>query len=70
MGSANCCKKPEEILIDEIKNNGEGDKVNPLDQDSYPQDTEYVLKANMNPEEENVPNQKLYEQEGSPRISK
>ena len=68
MGSANCCKKPEEILIDEIKNNGEGDKVNPLDQDSYPQDTEYVLKANMNPEEENVPNQKLYEQEGSPRI--
>ena len=68
MGSANCCKKPEEILIDEIKNNGEGDKVNPLDQDSYPQDTEYVVKANMNPEEENVPNQKLYEQEGSPRI--
>ena len=68
MGSANCCKKPEEILIDEIKNNGEGDKVNPLDQDSYPQDTEYVLKANMNPEEENVPNQKLYEQESSPRI--
>ena len=68
MGSANCCKKLEEILIDEIKNNGEGDKVNPLDQDSYPQDTEYVLKANMNPEEENVPNQKLYEQEGSPRI--
>ena len=68
MGSANCCKKPEEILIDEIKNNGEGDKINVLDQDSYPQDTEYVLKANMNPEEENISNQKLYEQEGSPRI--
>ena len=68
MGSANCCKKPEEILIDEIKNNGEGDKINVLDQDSYPQDTEYVLKANMNPEEENILNQKLYEQEGSPRI--
>ena len=69
MGSANCCKKPEEILIDEIKNNGEGDKINVLDQDSYPQDTEYVLKANMNPEEENISNQKLYEQEGSPRIN-
>ena len=68
MGSANCCKKPEEILIDEIKNNGEGDKINVLDQDSYPQDTEYVLKANMNPEEENISNQKLYKQEGSPRI--
>ena len=68
MGSVNCCKKPEEILIDEIKNNGEGDKINALDQDSYPQDTEYVLKANMNPEEENVSNQKLYQQEGSPRI--
>ena len=68
MGSANCCKKPEEILIDEIKNNGEGDKINVLDQDSYPQDTEYVLKANMNPEEENISNQKLYEQEVSPRI--
>ncbi|MBR4260753.1 MAG: hypothetical protein IKQ33_02215 [Clostridia bacterium] len=68
MGSVNCCKKPEEILIDEIKNNGEGDKINVLDQDSYPQDTEYVLKANMNPEEENISNQKLYEQEGSPRI--
>ena len=72
MGSANCCKKPDEILIDEIKNNGEGDKVNALDQDSYPQDTEYVLKANMNPEDENgqqeISNQKLYEQEGSPRI--
>ena len=68
MGSANCCKKPEEILIDEIKNNGEGDKINVLDQDSYPQDTEYVLKANMNPEEENISNQKLYEQEGSPKF--
>ena len=68
MGSANCCKKPEEILIDEIKNNGDGDKINVLDQDSYPQDTEYVLKANMNPEEENISNHKLYEQEGSPRI--
>ena len=68
MGAANCCKKPEEIVIEQIKEDGEGDKINVLDQDSYPQDTEFVNKANINPEDQEVSNQKLYEQEGSPRI--
>ena len=71
MGSANCCKKPEEIVVDEIKN-GDGDKINPLDQESYPQDTEYVFNANVYPHDDQaqqeVSNQKLYEQEGSPKI--
>ena len=68
MGAANCCKKPEEIVIEQIKEDGEGDKINGLDQDSYPQDTEFVHKANINQEEQEISNQKLYEQEGSPRI--
>ena len=72
MGAANCCKKPDEIVVEEIKNNAEGDKVNALDQDSYPQDTEYVFNANVYPQDDQaqqeVSNQKLYEQEGSPKI--
>ena len=72
MGAANCCKKPDEIVVEEIKNNAEGDKVNALDQDSYPQDTEYVFNANIYPQDDQaqqeVSNQKLYEQEGSPKI--
>ena len=70
MGAANCCKKPEEIVVDEIKNN-DGDKINPLDQESYPQDTEYVFNANVYPQDDKAQqesNQKLYEQEGSPQI--
>ena len=70
MGAANCCKKPEEIVVDEIKN-GYGDKINPLDQESYPQDTEYVFNANVYPQDDKAQqesNQKLYEQEGSPQI--
>ena len=58
----NCCKKPEEIVVDEIKN-GDGDKINPLDQESYPQDTEYVFKANIYPQDDKarqeISNQKL-----------
>ena len=72
MGAANCCKKPDEIVVEEIKNNAEGDKVNALDQDSYPQDTEYVFNANVYPQDDQaqqeVSNQKLYEQKGSPKI--
>ena len=72
MGAANCCKKPDEIVVEEIKNNPEGEKVNALDQDSYPQDTEYVFNANVYPHDDQaqqeVSNQKLYEQEGSPKI--
>ncbi len=71
MGAANCCKKPEEIVVDEIKN-GDGDKINVLDQESYPQDTEYVFNANVYPQDDKaqqeISNQKLYEQEGSPQI--
>ena len=72
MGAANCCKKPEQIVCEEIKENGEGDKMNALDQDSYPQDTEYVFNGNAYPQDDKaqqeVSNQKLYEQEGSPKI--
>ena len=74
MGAANCCKKPDQIVIEEIKDNGEGDidKINVLDQDSYPQDTELVHKVNINSEEDNaqqeVSYQKLYEQKGSPNL--
>ena len=72
MGAANCCKKPEQIVCEEIKENGEGDKMNALDQDSYPQDTEYVFNGNAYPRDDKVQqevsNQMLYEQEGSPKI--
>ena len=72
MGAANCCKKPEQIVCEEIKENGEGDKMNALDQDSYPQDTEYVFNGNAYPQDDKaqqeVSNQMLYEQEGSPKI--
>ena len=72
MGAANCCKKPEQIVCEEIKENGEGDKMNALDQDSYPQDTEYVFNGNAYPQDDKaqqeVSNQVLYEQEGSPKI--
>ena len=68
MGAAFCCKKPEEIVVEEYKNsenNGDIDKINAIDQDSYPKDTELVNKANIIYEEQEVSNQKLYEQEGS-----
>ena len=65
MGAANCCKKPTEIVVEEIKNIDE-DKPNALEQDSYPQDTELVHKEEYSQQE--VSNQKLYEQEGSPQI--
>ena len=66
MGAANCCKKPDEIVIDEIKNNKEEDKLNAQEQeDSYPQDT--VHKTNNNQEEE-INNQQLYEQDGTQKI--
>ena len=66
MGAANCCKKPEEIVSEDLKKVTEENKINALDQDSYPQDTEYVYNANIYPQE--ISNQKLYEQENSPKI--
>ena len=66
MGAANCCKKPDEIIIDEIKNNKEEDKLNTQEQeDSYPQDTVHKTKNNQD-EEKN--NQQLYEQDGTQKI--
>ena len=67
MGAANCCKKPTEIVIEEIKE-VDGEKLNALDQDSYPKDTE-KLQVDENYQQE-VSNQKLYEQEGSPQIGR
>ena len=71
MGAANCCKKPTEIIIEEIKyseieKEKEKDKINPLEQDSYPQDTETVPKEETNQQE--TSNQKLYEQEIQPQF--
>ena len=68
MGAANCCKKPDEIVIEELKNStNDNNKYTSNDQDSYPQDTEQY-RANANLEDENgqiqaVSNQNLYEQE-------
>ena len=59
------------IKNNENKNKEYQDKINPLDQESYPQDTEYVFNANVYPQDDKAQqesNQKLYEQEGSPQI--
>ena len=65
MGAANCCKKPTEIVIEEIKNTDE-DNPNVLDQDSYPLDTELVHSQEYSQQE--VSNQKLYDQEVNAQI--
>ena len=69
MGAGNCYKRPFEIDSDNLKIfNQEGSRINVLIQDSFPQDT---CKSYLNPEEEKaqqeVSNQKLYQQEGSPK---
>ena len=71
MGAANCCKKPTEIIVEEIKyseieKEKEKDKINPLEQDSYPQDTVTNPKEENNQQE--ISNQKLYEQEIQPQF--
>ena len=75
MGAANCCKKPDEIVIEEVKYSAtDNNKFTAIDQDSYPQDTEQVYRSNVNAEDDNVQNQavsnqNIYEQEGgSPKI--
>ena len=75
MGAANCCKKPDEIVIEEVKYSAtDNNKFTAIDQDSYPQDTEQVYRSNANAEDDNVQNQavsnqNIYEQEGgSPKI--
>ena len=66
MGAANCCKKPSEIVLnDEIKQ-AEAEKQNAQDRDSYPQDTEFIQKEEY--AQQDISNQKLYEQESSPKI--
>ena len=75
MGAANCCKKPDEIVVEEVKySSTENNKNMANDQDSIPQDTEQVHRSNVNYEDEAnqnqaVSNQNLYEQDGgSPKI--
>ena len=75
MGAANCCKKPDEIVVEEVKYSAsDNNKFTAIDQDSYPQDTKPVQRSNVNYEDETnqnqaVSNQNLYEQEGgSPNI--
>ena len=52
MGSANCCKKPDEIVIEELKYVSEDDnnKINAIDKGGFPQDTERVYRSNINGE--------------------
>ena len=70
MGAANCCKKPDEIIVEEVKySSTDNNKILGLEVDSYPQDTEQIFRPNINGEEEYiqgqiVPNQNLYEQGG------
>ena len=65
MGSANCCKKPDEIVIEEIAGNNDNE---------YPEDTQQNHRTNPNEQEENMrinatSNQNLYEQDiVSPKI--
>ena len=75
MGAANCCKKPDEIVVEEVKYSAtDNNKNNANEQDSYPKDTEQVYRSNVNAEDETaqnqaVSNQNLYEQDGgSPKI--
>ena len=63
MGAANCCRRPDEIIIEDFKDNNQ---FTAIDQNSYPEDTEQVFKSNEIIEEKNKnqeSNQKLYEQE-------
>ena len=69
MGAANCCKKPDEIVIEELKNisSDDNNKINAIDHGGFPQDTEQIYGNNVNGEEDNVQgisNRNLYEQEG------
>ena len=66
MGAANCCKKPSEVVLNEEIRQLEGEKQNGQDRDSYPQDTELVKRDEY--AQQDISNQKLYEQEGSPQI--
>ena len=65
MGAANCCKKPDEIVIEEIAGNNDNE---------YPEDTQQNHRTNPNEQEENMrinatSNQNLYEQDiVSPKI--
>ena len=75
MGAANCCKRPDEIIVDEVRyTSTDNNKAAQADQESYPKDTEQVHRSNVNAEEDYgqgqaVSNQNLYEQEvGSSKI--
>ncbi len=63
MGSENCCKKQEEVLVLEGKQTI--NTVNTLnesvqDEDEYPHDTDPVFR-NKNKEEENPPKEEINE---------
>ena len=75
MGAANCCKKPDEIVVDELKyapadSGNDYNKVNAIDKGGFPQDTVQNYRSNVKVEEENakgqqiVSNENLYEKKG------
>ena len=66
MGAANCCERPSEIVLNDEIRQVEEEKQNAQDRDSYPQDTEFIHKEEY--AQQDISNQKLYEQENSPKI--
>ena len=76
MGAANCCKKPDEIIVEELNyvspNNIKGNnKINAIDEGGFPHDSERIYYSNISSEGENVKgtqvasNQNLYEKSNS-----
>ena len=78
MGATNCCKKPDAVVIEEIKYTPEEkkedidiDQINEIDKGGFPEDTEQVYRDNQNDEEpeDDIPkdgnesNHNLYNQE-------
>lgn len=61
MGAAICCRRPDEIIIDDFKYSlTDNNQFITMDQNSYPEDTEQIGEKNKNHE---ISNQKSYEQE-------
>ena len=71
MGAANCCKKPDEIIVEELNyvspNDIGNNKINAIDEGGFPHDTERIYYSSVVSEGENmkgtqvVSNQNLYE---------
>ena len=68
MGASICCRRPDEIIIEEYQYpSGDNNQLTAIDQNSSPEDTERKFKSNDIIDDKNknqeISNQKLYEQE-------